>query len=475
MPNIFISYAHEDKVVVLEMYEELKRQGFSLWIDDKNLLPGQEWRVEIVKAIRESDVFIACLSNTSARKRGYIQAEFRKALEVAEEMPEGEIFIIPVRLDDCEVPSSLSKWQWLNYFDVDEKEKLFKAIQMRIKDSKNIVIQKEQYFDAGERIKMVRDELGLTTSQFIEILNLASQREYEAIENREKEVPLSLLKKVSDISGVNMEWLKHEKGHRYTVETIYLNPIEDDLAYCASLNPQEYFLTLDKKQLHVGLVAQIGKYRYQVLDAGVTLDFWNWIDERWAIPAFYNFLERLSNSWHDIRGIIIPPNIEKQLYKEEIHFLTARRNADRYGGDLLYDILDIKETREKPFLTYSKAYGGDWMNRVHDYFKEYLEKEKTRNKISETSASGETSTSISLEEELKQTLRGTYDAARKRGYVATYFLQMLEEHGGVETAKRLLAKPEPQAGLFELWELGLLSESMEAVVLQNKFKDLFTE
>lgn len=82
---------------------------------------------------------------------------------------------------------------------------------------------------------------------------------------------------------------------------------------------------------------------------------------------------------------------------------------------------------------------------------------------------------MSLEDELTDELRGTYEAARKRGYVATYFLQMLQELGGKETAKRLLAKTEPQAGLFELWQLDLLHESMEAVVLQDKYRSLFTE
>jgi hypothetical protein len=33
---------------------------------------------------------------------------------------------------------------------------------------------------------------------------------------------------------------------------------------------------------------------------------------------------------------------------------------------------------------------------------------------------------MSFEAEFTDTLRGTYDAARKRGYVATYFLQMLK-------------------------------------------------
>jgi hypothetical protein len=79
------------------------------------------------------------------------------------------------------------------------------------------------------------------------------------------------------------------------------------------------------------------------------------------------------------------------------------------------------------------------------------------------------------EERLNLELRGTYEAARQRGDTATYFLQMLEEHGGLETAKRSLAKSEPQTGLFELWQLDLLHESMEAVVLQDKFKDLFSD
>ena len=54
-------------------------------------------------------------------------------------------------------------------------------------------------------------------------------------------------------------------------------------------------------------------------------------------------------------------------------------------------------------------------------------------------------------------------------------MQMLGEHGGVGTAKRLLASEEPQTGLFELYYRELLHESMEAIVLQEKFRPLFTE
>jgi hypothetical protein len=82
---------------------------------------------------------------------------------------------------------------------------------------------------------------------------------------------------------------------------------------------------------------------------------------------------------------------------------------------------------------------------------------------------------MSLEEELNVALNATIEIAKKHGYVPTYFVQMLAKYGGVETAKRLLVKSEPQTGLFELWRLELLYESMEAVIWDNpKFHRLFT-
>ena len=82
---------------------------------------------------------------------------------------------------------------------------------------------------------------------------------------------------------------------------------------------------------------------------------------------------------------------------------------------------------------------------------------------------------MSLESEFTQALEGTVEAARARGYVPTLFMQMLTEHGAVETAKRLLAKSEPQTGLCQLLELDLLHESVEAVISDNpRFHQFFT-
>ena len=50
-------------------------------------------------------------------KQGFVQKEIRFALDIADEHPPGRIFIIPVRLVDCDVPDRLKKWQWVSLFE----------------------------------------------------------------------------------------------------------------------------------------------------------------------------------------------------------------------------------------------------------------------------------------------------------------------------------------------------------------------
>jgi hypothetical protein len=80
-----------------------------------------------------------------------------------------------------------------------------------------------------------------------------------------------------------------------------------------------------------------------------------------------------------------------------------------------------------------------------------------------------------LEAEFTAAMYTTYEEGKKRGYYPTYFLQMLGKYGGVETAKRLLAKREMQAGPIKLYELDLLDSSMEAYVIKERYQPLFTE
>lgn len=81
-----------------------------------------------------------------------------------------------------------------------------------------------------------------------------------------------------------------------------------------------------------------------------------------------------------------------------------------------------------------------------------------------------------IEKQFDEAMMNVYrDAKSQCGYTATYFIQMLHDLGGVGTAKRLLAADGAQYGFEKLWECGRLDLTVECVVLNPKFRALFTE
>jgi hypothetical protein len=63
----------------------LRSDGFDPWLDEKKLAPGQDWQLENKKALRNSEVVVACLSKGWVTKTGFVQIEIKTALDVAEE------------------------------------------------------------------------------------------------------------------------------------------------------------------------------------------------------------------------------------------------------------------------------------------------------------------------------------------------------------------------------------------------------
>lgn len=129
--RVLLCHSSEDKPAVRRLYQRLRADGVNPWLDEEDLLPGQDWEREITNAVRASSVVIICLSGGSVAKTGYVQREIRQALKVADEHPEGQIFIIPARLEPCVVPDSLTKWQRVDLFEPRGYNRLTKALAAR--------------------------------------------------------------------------------------------------------------------------------------------------------------------------------------------------------------------------------------------------------------------------------------------------------------------------------------------------------
>jgi hypothetical protein len=128
--KVFLCHAHSDKDTVKALYTRLTNDGMDAWLDKEKLLPGQDWELEIKKAVREADVVVVCLSK-QFNQAGFRQKEVRLALDTAMEKPEGEIFIIPARLDECDNLESLKKWHWVDLFEDNGYEMLLRALRAR--------------------------------------------------------------------------------------------------------------------------------------------------------------------------------------------------------------------------------------------------------------------------------------------------------------------------------------------------------
>jgi len=215
--KVFLSYASQDKPLVRELSRRLVGEGWiDTWLDEKNLLPGQDWRVKIEEAVEESDIVIICLSNNSVTKEGYVQKELRYAREIALEKPEDSIFLIPLRFDECEVPRGLRFYQWVDYFG-EKKDSSYQALAASLK----IRHEEKIKFEEAERQRKEQLEREKAEKEAAEKARLKADKEERQRVSREK----AEREKIEKTPGIDPESKKTEQGinrFKYGVRPAYL-------------------------------------------------------------------------------------------------------------------------------------------------------------------------------------------------------------------------------------------------------------
>jgi len=102
--HVFLSYCRDNKVEVTKLRDDLIAAGEPVWWDG-DILPGDFWRQAIKQAMKDSYAVVLCVSReTQARAQTGIYPEARDAITEYRKMPPGALYLIPVRMSDCEVP-----------------------------------------------------------------------------------------------------------------------------------------------------------------------------------------------------------------------------------------------------------------------------------------------------------------------------------------------------------------------------------
>ena len=183
--TVFLAHASEDKPFVKNLYQILKNNGLNPWLDEENLMPGVKWDDQIVEAIQKSRFFIACLSQNSISKDGYIQKELRTALSTLEQKSPNTIYFIPALIEDVNIPNitvgtiKLTDYQAVKIFDKKGLDKFIDYLRKQANLVEEIKSHESPNFDK------IRDEIskGQTDTALRLLIEFVKNNKIEYLNN----------------------------------------------------------------------------------------------------------------------------------------------------------------------------------------------------------------------------------------------------------------------------------------------------
>jgi hypothetical protein len=124
--RVFLSYAHQDEKIVHEIARRLTESGIDVWFD-KDLQPGMDWMREIERELSSAEFVLYFISPSSVRS-SWASQEIQVALH-RQISGERGARILPILLEDADVPPLLRSIQWLDMRDGNVDKAVRKLIE----------------------------------------------------------------------------------------------------------------------------------------------------------------------------------------------------------------------------------------------------------------------------------------------------------------------------------------------------------
>jgi len=118
MSSIFLCHNSKDHSFINWLQKELGKKGIFSWVDEGEIKVGDSliWKIE--EGIKNTIYFGAILSKNSV-KSNWVKKELEMA--ITKEIGEGKIFILPIVIDDCEIPLFLKGKKFADFRESDDK------------------------------------------------------------------------------------------------------------------------------------------------------------------------------------------------------------------------------------------------------------------------------------------------------------------------------------------------------------------
>jgi len=128
MGPIILCHAFEDTKVVRPVHDTLQDSGFEVWIDSESVLGEQDWEPDIANWLGQAACMLIFLSKNSIRKIDSTRHEFGQLIDAWKDMPEGTVYTISVRINDCQIPDLLSGLEHIDLFEDQGLERVIRRL-----------------------------------------------------------------------------------------------------------------------------------------------------------------------------------------------------------------------------------------------------------------------------------------------------------------------------------------------------------
>ncbi len=106
--HVFLSYARNDgQKFAIQLHDDLEKEGIEVWIDIHDIRPGEDWNTAIDNGLRDARALMVVLTPGSVLSE-QVRSEWNEALE--QYLP-----VIPLHVQNCEVPRRLKVLNWVEF------------------------------------------------------------------------------------------------------------------------------------------------------------------------------------------------------------------------------------------------------------------------------------------------------------------------------------------------------------------------
>jgi len=158
--RVLISHSSRDRQVARELYLQLNAEGWmDLWFIESNLLPSQNWDLEIREAVKNCNVVIVLISKNSTKREAYFYPNPGFVHDMLQSRRKKKVIVIPLKLENTKIPTYFETSGAINYFPKNQRQLAYPQVLERLRT------YAAQYgFSMDNRVQDVVSEQGLQWS-----------------------------------------------------------------------------------------------------------------------------------------------------------------------------------------------------------------------------------------------------------------------------------------------------------------------